>query len=90
MRRSTFVGAPLLVLMLVPALPSAAASQLYKCVDGGRTVYQQQACRVTAETDASASGVHAAAKSASEPAAKAATRLKPPSPPASTALATPR
>ncbi len=89
MRAASLVAA-LLLLPLAATLSSAANSQLFKCVEGGRTVYQQQACPVTREVESSASGVHAAAKSASEPAAKVSTRLRPVSPPASSAHATPR
>jgi hypothetical protein len=48
-------------LLLLGALLTAsctgafAASKLYKCVDGGRTVYQQQACPPSAQPEAAAS-----------------------------------
>ncbi len=90
MRRVTVAAAPLLLLLLASPVSWAANSQLFKCVDGGRTVYQQQACPVTQHVEASASGAHASAKSASEPAAKVTARLRPPSGPASSAPATPR
>jgi hypothetical protein len=35
----------------------AGSPLLYKCVDGGRTVYQQQACPVSAVPEAPASAV---------------------------------
>jgi hypothetical protein len=38
----------------------AASQLLYKCVDGGRTIYQQQACPVSAVPDEPASAVKAA------------------------------
>jgi hypothetical protein len=71
----------------------SAATQMFKCIVGNRTVYQQQGCPVTAET-APASGAAAsagAAKAASAPREVAATRrIRPASHPASAALATPR
>jgi uncharacterized iron-regulated membrane protein len=66
------------VLLLAPA-SAFAGSQLFKCVDGGRTIYQQQACSVS-EPEAPAS----AAK------ADAARKVRQASVPASAAPATPR
>jgi hypothetical protein len=74
-----------------------AALQMYKCIIGGRTVYQQAACPADADPAASAP-VHSAAASASvKPASSAeraapaaARRLRPPSAKASSVPATPR
>jgi hypothetical protein len=76
-----------------------AASQLFKCVEGGRTVYQQQACSPSAQpepapgTPAKGSAPASMAK-ASAPAGPATLvsqgKVKTPSSPASSALATPR
>jgi hypothetical protein len=65
-----------------------AASQMYKCVENGRTVYQQQACNPQAEA---ASAAHAAppASAASDASSAAAKKVKRPSSPSS-APATPR
>jgi hypothetical protein len=83
-----FAGA----LLALPCACPFAASQLYKCVDGGRTVYQQQACSVSSQPEAAASAPRIGAK-ASAPAADAASaaprKLRSPSP-ASSAPATPR
>jgi uncharacterized iron-regulated membrane protein len=66
------------------AAPAAAGSQLFKCVDGGRTVYQQQACPAsTAAEPASALKAEAASQTAPR-------KLKPPSASASAAPATSR
>jgi hypothetical protein len=71
------------VLGVAPA-SAWAGSQLFKCVDGGRTIYQQQACSVS-EPEAPASAAKA------EPASLAAARkVKPASASASAAPATPR
>ena len=62
-----------------------AASQMYKCVENGRTVYQQQACNPHPDAAASAAkGPASAASDASSP-----RKLRRPSP-ASSAPATPR
>ena len=65
-----------------------AAAQMYKCVENGRTVYQQQACnpQPQAQTATSAARPASAASVASSAAPK---KLKQPSP-ASSAPATPR
>ncbi len=47
-----------------------AAAQMFKCVDGGRTVYQQQACSVSSQPDGAASAPRIGAK-ASAPVADA-------------------
>lgn len=76
-----------------------AASQLYKCVDGGRTVYQQQACspsaqpEIAASTPAKASAPNVMAKAsapAASPAAVPPHNVKAPASPASSAPAKPR
>jgi len=80
--------------LAAPCIGAFAASQLYKCVDGGRTVYQQQACSPSAQAEVAASAPHGAAK-ASAPAADAGSatgprKLRASSLPASSALATRR
>ena len=76
-----------------PCAGAFAASQLYKCVDGGRTVYQQQACSPSTQPDVAATVPPAMAK-ASAPVADSASsaprRIRASSSPASAALATPR
>ena len=70
-----------------------AASQLYKCVDGGRTVYQQQACSPSTQPDAASTVSPAMAKSSApsaDPASSAPRRIRASPSPASAALATPR
>ena len=67
------------------ALPAAAGSQLFKCVDGGRTVYQQQACPASTAAEPAASAVKAEAASQAAP-----RKLKPPSASVSAAPATSR
>lgn len=78
---------------------ASAASQLYKCVDGGRTVYQQQACSpstqpetaASASAKASAPNVMARASApAAGPAAAPPHGVKAPASPASSAPAKPR
>ena len=80
-------------LLAAPCTAVVAASQLFKCVDGGRTVYQQQACSPSTQPDA-ASTVPAAMAKASAPsadsAASAPRRIRALPSPASAALATPR
>jgi hypothetical protein len=51
---------------LLAALSGASlgASQLFKCVEGGRTVYQQQACPVSSQPEPAASAARLAAKTA--------------------------
>jgi hypothetical protein len=88
-RRATRVAAASLSLLLVASWSAAGSPQLFKCVEGGRTVYQQQACPVTAQLEPMASSPQPATKTP-EPAPKVAARLKPASPlsPASSAPAT--
>jgi len=89
-RRATRALAASLWLLALPSWSLAAAPQLFKCVDGGHTVYQQQACPVTSQAEPAASAAHVSARAASEPAARVTARLKPASPPASSGPATPR
>ena len=79
-------------LLALPCARPFAASQLFTCVEGGRTVYQQQACSVSSQPEVAASAPRATAK-ASAPAsgaASAAPRKVKSSSPASSAPATPR
>ena len=50
-------AAPLAAILCaaLSAGPSQAESRMYKCVEGGRTIYQQQACAVARQPDAAAS-----------------------------------
>jgi hypothetical protein len=70
---------------LLAALSGASfgASQLFKCVEGGRTVYQQQACPVSSQPEpAASSAARLAAKTAvagSDAASAPARKLRPPS-----------
>ena len=84
-RRCAAAGAAI----ALAALPGAGfgASKLFKCVEGGRTIYQQQACSVNSEP--AASGPQAVAKAGGAEAAPARPALRPPSP-ASSASATSR
>jgi hypothetical protein len=88
MKRRSRLAVALALASALGALPNSgfAGSQLlYKCVDGGRTIYQQQACPVSAVADAPASAVKAA------PAPTAAVhKVRPAFPSASAVLATPR
>ena len=84
-----FVGA----LLAAPCTAVVAASQLFKCVDGGRTVYQQQACSPTTQPEVAASAPQTTAKVSApvtDSAASAPRRIRALSSPASSALATPR
>ena len=84
-----FVGA----LLAAPCTAVVAASQLFKCVDGGRTVYQQQACSPSTQPESAASAAQATARvsaAVTDPAASAPRRIRASSLPASAALATPR
>ena len=80
----------------IVATDASPAAQLFKCIEGGRTVYQQQGCPVTAEPVASAphAASQAAPDAAPQPASHAAARasaagqgtsrrLKPPAAPSS-------
>ena len=89
MNHPTLVFAALL-LLIGPSSSMAASPQLFKCVDGGHTVYQQLPCPLTAQVESAASGARASAnaQAASEPAAKFTARLKPAPSPASSAPAT--
>ena len=66
-----------------------AASQMYKCVENGRTVYQQQACNPQPQVEAAASAAHPPASAVSDAPSAAAKKIKRPSP-ASSAPAKPR
>jgi hypothetical protein len=81
------------VAVVFAALPCAAgaAPTMYKCIEGGRTVYQQQACPVHPDSEPAASAAPFATKAsaAAEPAAGE-RKVKRPSPAASPASATPR
>ena len=95
MSRSSRRVAAFLVGALLAAPWSAvfAASQLFKCVDGGRTVYQQQACSPSTQPDAASTVLPAMAKASApgaDPAASAPRRIRALPSPASAALATPR
>jgi hypothetical protein len=88
MKRRSRLSVALAMASALGALPDsgfAGSPLLYKCVDGGHTVYQQQACPVSAVADAPASAV----KAAPAPIA-AAHKVRPAFPSASAALATPR
>jgi hypothetical protein len=74
-------------LALVVCSDAFAASQMYKCVENGRTVYQQQACNP--QPEAAASAAKPSASAASDPSPGAGNKLRRPSP-ASSAPATPR
>jgi hypothetical protein len=68
---------------------ASAATQMFKCIVAGRTIYQQQACPVTAEPPASATAsgaIPGAASAATE--SSAARKIKPASRAASAAPAT--
>jgi len=74
-----------------PFAGAFAASQLYKCVDGGRTVYQQQACAPSAHPEPVSSAPHASAKASApstDTASVAPRRVKAPPAAASAAPAT--
>ncbi|MEO8923482.1 MAG: hypothetical protein ABI330_11785 [Caldimonas sp.] len=80
-----------IVALTLSAGEVSAATQMFKCIIGGRTVYQQQACPVSADAAPSAGSASGLAAGASTPAgATAARRLKPASRPASSAPATRR
>jgi hypothetical protein len=66
-----------------------AGPQLFKCVDGKRTVYQQQACSVSTQPEPVAHAPEAAARAGVEAASAAGRKVTPP-PPASSAPAKPR
>ena len=66
-----------------------AAAQMYKCVENGRTVYQQQACNPQPQAEAAASAAHPASSTASDAHSATTKKVRRPSP-ASSAPATPR
>ena len=95
MSRSQRLGAFLLASAWLAGLcgNAFAASKLFKCVDGGRTVYQQQACSPSTQPDAASTVSPAMAKASApgaDPAASAPRRIRALPSPASAALATPR
>ena len=78
-------------LLAAPCTAVVAASQLFKCVDGGRTVYQQQACSPSAQPEPVATAPHASAKASgptTDTASIAPRKIKAPSAAASAAPAT--
>jgi len=75
------------MLALVLGSDAFAAPQMYKCVENGRTVYQQQACNPQPEAAVPTAKAPASAPAAASSAA--AKKLRRPSP-ASSAPATPR
>ena len=75
-------------LALAVASDAFAAPQMYKCVENGRTVYQQQACNPQPQAETAASAARPPASAAAD-ASAAAKKVKRPSP-ASSANATPR
>lgn len=93
MRRQPQATRLALAVLLVLAMaagsnPASAATQLFKCVIDKRTIYQQQACPVTAEpVPAAASAPPATAtpapRTAHAPASAAPRSVKPASRPAS-------
>lgn len=89
MRQLAAVAAAALVAV---SWAAGAAPQMYKCIEGGRTVYQQQACAVHPDPEPAASAVHAAVKASAvaSPTSAGERKVKRPSPPASSVPATPR
>lgn len=87
LRRIAVVAA--VALLALPCAGAFAAPQLFKCVEGGRTVYQQQACRVSAESEAASGAATRAAPPVADAASAAPRKLKSSSP-ASSAHATRR
>jgi hypothetical protein len=87
------VAASGFVALLLGSGSASAATQMFKCIIGGRTVYQQQACPADAELPM-APGISPGspatpASAASQPAASK-SKVKPASRPASSVPATPR
>ncbi len=86
----TAVGAIAAALVLAGGTGAFAAPQMYKCVENGHTVYQQQACNPQPPGEPpTASASHVPAAAASEAAPAATKKLRRPAP-ASSAPATPR
>jgi len=85
MKRLSCAATLLALALAASAGPAVACSQLFKCVEGGRTVYQQQACSASTTVDSPASAVKAEAASQAAP-----RRLKPAPASASAAPAMPR
>jgi hypothetical protein len=85
------VAATALATLALAGSGSFAATQMFKCIIGGRTVYQQQACPADAEAPKAATTTAASSPPASAAASSAAPRKpKPGVTPASTVPATPR
>jgi len=81
------------VLLATPCTAVFAASQLFKCIDGGRTVYQQQACSPSTQPEPATGTPQATARASAavvDPAASAPRRIRSSSAPASAVLAMPR
>jgi hypothetical protein len=88
-RRAAAAAAALALATLAGA--AGAAPQMFKCVEGGRTVYQQQGCAVSAQADVTSAPRAAARASAGGDATSALARgLRQPSSSASSATATRR
>jgi hypothetical protein len=83
-----------LVTLAAPGGDAVAATQMFKCVIGGRTIYQQQACSAEAElpkaSAAAAAGASAPAAAVSASPAASVRKAKPASRAASSVPATPR
>jgi hypothetical protein len=93
-RLSAWLAATAGIAALVLGVNTAsAATQMFKCISGGRTIYQQQACPVGAEPASApaAAAASAPARNASAVVAPAAARkVRPASRPASGVPAKPR
>jgi hypothetical protein len=77
--------------LAIAAAQADGASKMFKCVEGGRTIYQQQACAVVAEPASAASAARASAKASGvATAAASGAKVKRASPAASSAPATSR
>ena len=79
-----------LIAGLLGAENARAANQTVKCIIGGRTVYQQQACPANADLPASDAAASAAVKGTSATASAPSRRLSSASRPASSVPASPR
>jgi hypothetical protein len=85
------LAAAAIVAVATASTAAGAASNMYKCIEGGRTVYQQQACAVHPDPEPAASAARAMTKASAvaEPAVAGERKVKRPSLPSS-APATPR
>jgi len=88
-RVGRFAAATIATALTAVCGASFGASKLFKCIEGGRTVYQQQACSATSEPAPSAPAPAAKSSGADVASAPARPAVRPPSP-ASSASATPR